>query len=275
MEIPWVDNITKEYHFIHLIGKGTFGSVYEVEKNGVSYALKMMSTRKLGDKARNILLREVTILRMLNHPSIIKCHDFFNCHFIDTNETFYCLLLDLARGFSLDNYVKTFQLRKDEVEYITLNLIEILNYISNKGVIHRDIKSSNVIYDPFTKIVMLIDFGFAAVYNNDKIWKIDNLLKIYGTALYMAPELIFSAFSIENLPKTDVWSLGILVYYMFFRRVPFDAKDYTSFKKIMMQVPKLNFDNSDLPYKVRIVLEKTLVQDVEERSSTQDLLKLW
>lgn len=269
MSIPVLNDLHKKFRFLKLLGEGSFANVYQVKRDGVQYALKMIHSNDLeeDEKTARKLLREFNILTQLDHPNIIKCHEHFQSIFI--SKLHYCLLLDYVHGVTLKQYLRRNPLRHDEIEYITLNLIESVNYLHLKGIIHRDIKPDNIIYNSFDKTVILLDFGLATFLGKEPEKKSE------GTPLYMAPEIINNQLeNFSNLDLTDVWSLGVCVYFINYRKEPYNARSVARFRKLMKIVPNLKIDE-EIPIKVRKVILKSLVQDVKQRANIKDLLNLW
>lgn len=273
--IPVVERIFEDYYFIKLLGKGRYGSTYLVTYQGQNYALKLISIKQLGIDGTNKFLKEAQILQFLNHPNIVKCIKYFRTMFF--GDAKYALLLEYRSGFNLEKYLETNKLDNAEIEYILINLVEAFKYLHIKGVVHRDVKPANIIYDPICKHVTVVDFGFAGFFTLKKSASFQLLININkhsGSPLYMAPELVnYKLTDIEKMDKAEIWSLGITAYYLYYRTEPYLSYDLSNFRILMKNPPRKNLDPK-MPIKIKEFIEKTLVKDVEERIDIFALEKL-
>ncbi|GMH99461.1 hypothetical protein TrLO_g5851 [Triparma laevis f. longispina] len=202
----------EQYKVLERIGEGSFGKVYSGRRlhTGQLCALKFIPKHGKTPKDLTSLRSEISILRTLNHPSIILMFDAF-----ETSHEF-CVVTEYAIGELFDVLQDDSTLPVDAVKPICVQLISALSYLHDNRIIHRDLKPQNILLSKNGEI-KLCDFGFARAMSTSTLV----LTSIKGTPLYMSPELV------KELPynhTVDLWSLGVIVYELWVGSPPF----YTS-----------------------------------------------
>ncbi|KAA8496030.1 Serine/threonine-protein kinase PAK 3 [Porphyridium purpureum] len=188
------------YEDLQLIGEGAFGEVYRAKSKGNSehaVAIKRMAPHS--DDERELLEREVHIMRSLpKHANLLTSHMVFEF------ESAYWHAVEYVSGGSLYDYIRECG-RMDEADMVQLlaQLTRALAVLHAEMVMHRDIKSDNVLVCGDTGRVKLCDFGFATRLASDK----DTRSAVLGTVHWMAPEVCRGD---EYGLKIDIWSLGML-----------------------------------------------------------------
>ena len=280
--------VVDEFKLIKFLGKVIYATTYLVQFKDQSfddkqYALKLIKmTNKDGQKVK--VQREFDVLSYLNHPNITKAFRLFETEFLDYKK--YAILLEYRSGQNLEKFLlgknkltnQENKLTNQEIIHISGELIKTINYISSLNMIHGDIKPENIIYHQETSTVTLIDFGFAGSVSPNSSHKLMvNTKKLNGSPLYMAPELILQLNKdLENLKGTDIWSLGISIYFMFYKTEPFNSFSLNQFRKLMKKSPKVTFPINNLPPdKIKKIIEITLVHEKEKRATISNLMKLW
>jgi serine/threonine protein kinase len=207
------------------LDQGTFSKVYLARdmNNNKILALKKIDEKILSDKGKNYLLNEIKILRMFNHPNIIKLY------FVLKKPNFTYLGIEYCNGGSLsDNlydYIKQHKKPFPEklVQKIMKQILTGVKCLHDKGIIHRDLKLKNILiyYDNDSDLknhnlygatIKIIDFNTSYILNSFMPYS------VVGTPLNMAPSIAQNMF---NAPKPyddkiDIWSLGTLCYEMLF-----------------------------------------------------------
>lgn len=224
----------KNYYITNeLIGRGSFASVYKASdtENQITYAVKKISIKNKNHK--KILENELNLLRNLHHINIINIHDILQ----DKNNTIY-LVLDYYKLGDLSNFLNGKMLKEKYCQKYTIQLKNGLEYLYRKKIIHRDLKPQNILVsDSF--ILKITDFGFAKYFTNNMM-----INTLCGSPLYMAPEIIKK--SSYNI-KSDLWSLGIIIYEMLNGTVPFKGKNIIELER--------NIDKKEL------IIKKTLSKE--------------
>jgi serine/threonine protein kinase len=218
----------EKYDVQKLLGKGSFGSVYQARRI-VDNAMLVMKKVNIGDlpqKEKDAAMLEVKVLQRMHHPAIVGLENSF----VFKNRQL-CIVMELCEGGDMAQYLakktpgKQF-LPEDLVLDWFLQVCLAIQYMHEQKIMHRDIKSQNVFLTKDNR-VKLGDFGIAKVLAGT-----NQMAKtVIGTPYYMSPE------QFRNQPysfKSDVWSLGCLLYEMCCLRHAFEARDMDGLvKKIM------------------------------------------
>ncbi|XP_076782634.1 sperm motility kinase 2A-like [Arvicanthis niloticus] len=161
---------------------------------------------------------EVEILKMTNHPNIISLFQV-----IETEKRIY-LIMELAEGKSLSQHIQdSGHLQEDEACTIFKQILGAMNYCHDQGIIHRDLKPDNIMIDSNGRI-KIIDFGLGTQVKSGQ-----QLSFHCGTYPYSAPELNLGR--LYEGPKVDVWTLGVLLYFMMTGRLPFIAANRSQLQR--------------------------------------------
>ena len=198
------------------LGGGSFGKVYEVTYNGKKYAGKKINKSTLKtEKQKKALTNEIdTLFKMKdcdNSVSIIK-------HYEDENNEILILELcdkELGDIIPLNGF-------NDDMIYLIMNQLNTaLNMMHYYNIVHRDIKPQNIMVkytnDSYSKFLVKInDYGFSRAVS-------DYASTFCGTPIYMAPEIILRQ---KYDKKVDLWSIGIMIYYLHFKEYPFEIPDF-------------------------------------------------
>lgn len=146
------------------------------------------------------LYKEIEALRLIDHPHIIKLETYFQIE-----SDYLALLLEYARGGTLKEHIKEKgKMQEYEVRDIMRQILNTLNYLHVKEIIHRDLKLENLVFeDSSRKVLKIIDFGIAGLFENDH--------SKAGSLSYIAPEVI-CGLSLASKPSIDVWSMGCILF---------------------------------------------------------------
>ena len=204
----------QKYEIEGILGQGSMGTVYKAQHKmlGRAVALKIPHRETIrSDMAKKRFLREGRALAMLQHPYIVGVYD------ADEENNIPYLAMEYVEGPTLSEYIrKNKSLPFSEVKRITIQIAEALEYIHQKGILHRDLKSSNVLitHDGQARIT---DFGIAQVETQATITN-----GIVGTPAYMSPEQAKGA-HIDG--RSDIYSLGVVMYEALTGHIPFIAEN--------------------------------------------------
>ena len=262
------DNKISHYEIGKVIGKGAYATV-KICKNKITqekFAMKIYEKKILNDNIKKkCILREIEILKKLNHPNIVKLYDTI---ISDKN---ILLIQELVNGISLrDFYNKEIRNQKNisEKKYKILTILfkqifSAFDYIHKKNIFHRDIKLENILLTKNYEI-KIIDFGFG-LYNPRNY-----LQKFFcGTPNYMAPEIIMK--KEYDGQKADMWSLGILLYKLFCADFPFKGKDE---KDLYRHIIKGKYKIKEyVPDLIKIIIDKILRPKPYQRINCDQILQ--
>ena len=195
------------------IGKGSFSTIYKCRHNlnNKIFALKEITIDKSKNKIN--IKREFEIMRKLNHENIVKIHDVI----IDTRLNNIYFIMDYYEYGDLSQFLNKKPLKEKFTRKYMKQLSNGLNYLLNNNILHRDLKPQNILlsknYD-----IKLTDFGFATYYNKNTI-----INTLCGSPMYMAPEIITKN---GYDYKSDLWSVGIILYEMLHGYTPFNVNNF-------------------------------------------------
>jgi len=262
----------ENYKVIKRVGEGSFGKVYLARLTNADPAADHLVIKVLPlpreEKEREAVVREVSLLHGLHHPSLTRCLDGF----VD-NEKKLCIVMPFYAGGDLGDIIgKNCERGSKLPELVILEwLVQLtlaLEHLHSHHVLHRDIKSDNVfLTKPGVKgkvAALLGDFGVARVLEHTNA----EAKTMCGTPYYMSPELI------KNEPynnKSDIWALGCVLYEMLTLEVPFLA---SSMGELIQMVTKNEPPAIDHKYSsgLRTLAASMLKRDPEQRPSCQDIL---
>lgn len=247
---------TDFYKFGKVLGQGSFAKVRLAwhKLTGVRVAVKSYDKSRLTEPAHwRRTQQEIRLMERLNHPNVIRLLET-----LESPKRIH-IVMEYAGGGNLCKYVKARKrLGEADARGIFVQLLMSVEYLHNCGIIHRDIKLENVLFDE-NRNMKLVDFGFS-VGCRDPTKK----LKIFcGTPSYMAPEIVMRQ-QYAGRP-VDVWSLGVLLYAMLCGMFPFVAKSYPElYKKIVRAQLRLPDHMSSA---VKDLLRRMLHPDATKRAT--------
>jgi eukaryotic-like serine/threonine-protein kinase len=224
------------YRILEQIGRGGMGVVYRARDTHLErdVALKVLPQGSLADEAaRRRFRKEALALSQLNHPNVATVHDF------ETRDGVDCLVMEFVPGVALDRRIaEDGPLEEREVLRIGLQAAAGLEAAHARGVIHRDFKPHNLVVTPDGRVKVL-DFGLARSLRSDAVPAIaitrTEAAGAVGTLAYLAPEVLGGEPASE---RSDLYSLGVVLYEMATGRLPFSGDTALSFMyAILNQTP--------------------------------------
>ena len=210
-----IGNVVGNYKITAKIGEGGMGAVFK----GVDLmlerevAIKMLRPELASQPAVVERFRtEAVTLAKLNHPNIAMLHNFFR------QGDHYFMVMEFVRGETLDSAIRRFgAMSVEHAVALFCQALEGIEHAHRLGIVHRDIKPANMMLTD-TGSIKVMDFGIARVLGSARMTKQGNVI---GTIEYMPPEQVRGE---ETDVRSDVYSLGILLYEMLTGRVPFNSK---------------------------------------------------
>lgn len=241
--------MVSHYRIVEKIGAGGMGEVYLAEDTKLKrkVALKFMPIHLASDDdMRARFTREAQAVAKLNHPNIVVVHEVS-----EFGDRPY-FVMEHVEGQSLRDLMTDDDLSVNKTVELAIQICGGINAAHKKNVIHRDIKPSNIVIDIHGRPKVL-DFGLATIQGADQITKVGSTL---GTVGYMSPE---QARGRQVDDRTDVWSLGVVLYEMFTGISPFRADKEqavvyhilnTTVISVAVQNPSVSSDLSGLVMKM-------------------------
>ena len=252
---------TQTYQPIRLLGKGGYGAVWLVKHvfNGTLRAAKIIPdskcNRKTWCKDRSLYIPdEILLSETLEHPNLLELHELY----FERNS--WVLVMDyLPDVVDMFDYIsKHGALSEGETRAVLTQLLDTCSYLISQDVDHRDIKLENILYNPTTLRIKLIDFGLASVLP-DVPYR-----TCLGTELYLPPEC-FNKGCYSALPAMT-WSIGCLAYVLLNGNLPFSTrKEVTNHRQ-------LKFRNSKLNQETKEFLCDLLIADEIERMTPGEII---
>ena len=204
------------------------------------------------------LSREGRLISNLSHPNIIKIYNFY------TYENYLYNVMEYAKGGELTQLINS----KDEtpetkIKDIFKQIYSAVKYLHNKNIIHRDLKTNNIVFlDEEKTHVAIIDFGISSTSCGGDVLKA-------GTLKYLPPEIL-TGDTFKNSNKIDMWALGIILYLLYFKKFPFDGKDFSEIKKRIHYEPVFYPKNIKIRKTLINLIDKLLDKDYNTRISCGD-----
>ena len=262
------------YQIISALGVGGMGEVYlaEDKRLGRKIALKVLPAHYTADDDRvRRFQQEARAASALNHPSIITIYEIAEIdsrHFIAT---------EFIEGETLRRRLSKTPIEIIAALDIATQTASALAAAHNAGIVHRDIKPENIMLRE-DGIVKVLDFGLAKLTDLETV-AADTLTlvkteqgMVMGTSYYMSPE---QARGLAVDARTDIWSLGVVIYEMVVGRPPFEGETSSDVIASILQgkTPTLTKSRPNIPAELEWIVEKTLRKDRDERyQTTKELL---
>ncbi len=246
----------ERYEIISKIGAGGMSDVYKAKDHRLDrfVAVKVLKSEYSGD--RNFVAKfrtEAQSAAALIHPNIVNVYD------VGQQEGLYYIIMELVEGITLKHYIeKKLRLSVKEAVSITIQVSMGLEAAHLNHVIHRDVKPQNIIISKEGK-VKVTDFGIARAATSDTITS-----NVMGSVHYTSPEQARGGYSDE---KSDIYSLGIVLFEMVTGRVPFDGETTVSIaiKQIQESMPDPRDYVDDIPLSVQQIIYKCTEKNPERR----------
>ncbi len=260
-----VGKTISHYKILEKLGEGGMGVVYKAQDTKLDriVALKFLPPHLLNDaEARTRLILEAKSASGLNHPNITTIHEVDEVE----GENFICM--EYIEGKSLRESIKDRSFSIPEILNTTIQIAEGLKAAHRKGLVHRDIKSDNIMITP-EGLVKIMDFGLAKIQGRSNLTKTGTTL---GTIRYMSPEQLQG---MEVDQRSDIFSFGVVLYEMITGQLPFKGEHEASvIYSILNETPEqLSNYKADLPGKLQGVVDKALAKNRNERyQRVEDML---
>ncbi len=263
---PFIGTKLGSYEIIEAIGQGGMARIYKgfhAELNRYT-AIKVVNWGLQEDpEFTERFRREAQAIAILRHPNIVQIFDF------GKHSSGYYMVMEFIDGSDLAVLLRQYRERKellprDRVIRIMRDVAAALDYAHGRGVIHRDVKPSNIMLTSEGQPI-LTDFGLVMLPAHRSQATLGNT---FGTPHYVAPEQAIS--SAAAVPASDIYSLGVILYEMATGQLPFDDESPLSvaLKHISDAPPSPTSINPNLPLDVENVMLQTLAKDPIDRFAT-------
>ena len=258
---------SKDYKKKQFLGEGSFASVYLVQ-NRITESIRAMKVIKKSstttEEDEKEIINEINILKIMDHPNILKIFEFYS------NKESYSIITEYCSGGELFNEItENGPFNERYSAYVMYQILSSINYCHNMNIIHRDLKPENILIVDRNKNnfprIKVCDFGTSKMVEKGAVQR-----KLVGSSYYIAPEVIKKNYN----EKCDIWSCGVILYILLSGRPPFGGEDD---REIMDNVKKGKYDLEGSPFNkcsksVLDLIKKLLVMDKDKRISAQEAL---
>ncbi|CAH8444363.1 unnamed protein product [Schistosoma turkestanicum] len=255
-----VNSNVGKYRLLRTIGKGNFAKVKLAihMATGVEVAIKIINKTVMDNTLLKRLKREITIMKVTNHPNIVKLLEIIE------NEDVLCLVMEYASGGEIFDYlVANGKMCEKKARVKFRQLLSAMQYCHAKRIVHRDLKAENILLDQNLN-VKVADFGLANLFECDQ-----RLTTFCGSPPYAAPEL-FLGIPYYG-PSVDIWSLGVILFTLVLGHLPFDARDLRELRSKILGL-HYTIPRGAVSPECDALLRKMLVLDPKDRSSLKSLM---
>jgi len=250
------------YKIIEELGQGGMGVVYKAHdtklKRGVALKFLPQELTHIAE-LKERFMREAQAAAALNHPNICTVYEF------DETEEKTFISMAFIEGQSLKKKIEQGPLELDDAMRLAIQTAEGLQEAHNKGVVHRDIKSANIMVDERSQ-AKIMDFGLARMTGTTLLTQEGMAM---GTIAYMSPEQARGE-AVDF--RTDIWSFGVVLYEMFSGQLPFRGDhEQAVVYSILNEKPKPITDlRSEIPMSIEQVIDKAMEKNPEKRYQNFD-----
>ncbi len=262
------------YEFITVIGAGGAGVIYKAKQKplGRPVAVKMIHSHLVNVTALKRFLQEAKTISTMHHPNIISVHDF---GVSEDNQPY--MVMDYVEGTTLSDYIKKEGALEPEFAVnLAMQICDGLSHAHSHNVLHRDLKPNNVMLVPLAAgehHLRVLDFGLAKLFAEDE--QADHLTKTgetVGTPAYMSPEQVMGK---KLSPRSDIYSLGCLMYHCLTGFVPFGGatKMETMLKQLNDPPPPFSEYDIDVSERLEELVMQLLSKDPTGRPESMAQVK--
>lgn len=256
--------ITDYYKVGKTLGEGAYGKVYQVQHRttGLIRAMKAIKKKSVLKEEQEKLFSEVSILKDLDHPNIVKLYELYQ------DEGYYYLITEFCTGGEFFDRIQAMHSFTEKIaaDYMK-QILSAVVYCHDKNIVHRDLKPENLLLDSKSLDARLkvIDFG-----TSKKFVTGAKMNQKFGTAYYIAPEVLNKDYD----ERCDVWSCGVILYILLCGYPPFGgANDREILNKV--KIGKYRFDEDDwgkISYDAKNLIRKMLTFNPADRISAREAL---
>eukprot|EP00922_Rhytidocystis_sp_ex-Travisia-forbesii_P018963 GHVS01028161.1.p1 GENE.GHVS01028161.1~~GHVS01028161.1.p1 ORF type:complete len:704 (+),score=129.27 GHVS01028161.1:94-2205(+) len=262
---PQHADLSDRYLKVRTLGVGAFGEVVLcVDKvTKAERAVKMIKKSPTSAGADGKLLLEVELLKLLDHPNIMKLYEFF-----EDNQFFYIVSEVYSGGELFDAIIDRQKFSEKDAANCMKQVLSGVSYLHKHKQVHRDLKPENLLLDSSADdaIIKIVDFGLAAHFTAQEILK-----EKLGTAYYIAPEVLQSNYD----QQCDVWSCGVILYVLLCGYPPFNgATDPEIMDKVRLgEFRFLDADWKEVSEDAKSLIREMLTIDTKKRITSAAALR--
>lgn len=262
IDIKLFSEFKKHYKVERKLGNGAFAEVYLIREISTNNEYVMKIIERLHVKEPKKMWNQIKLQRNITHPNIIKLYKVY----ADDNRIFF--VLEYAKcGDLYEKILKNESFCESDVVKIISSMLNALECIHKKRIIHKDIKPENILFtDDADGSPKLCDFGLSSICKNESL-----LYNCTGTSAFMAPEVLSNK---SYNSGCDMWSIGVITYLLLSGRLPFQGTTpYVLFKKIASGVFEYEREFDIVSEEAKDFISSLLVVDPRKRLSAKKALE--
>jgi photosystem II stability/assembly factor-like uncharacterized protein len=249
------------YKVTEIIGMGGMGKVFKAidSQNGNTVAIKVLNSQLVSDEENKRRLNsEGRLLSSLDHKNIVKVYEY------GETQKHSFIAMEYLSGGTLDDYIKNnFPIPPTEIINILKQISEGMELIHENNVLHRDLKSQNIMFDESGNI-RIMDFGLS---KSPLVSTMTSLGTVIGTLGYVAPEQITN---VQVDQRTDIFSFGVVAYQMCTNKLPFTGENEIALIHSIFNTipPEPKEVNPEIPIELNSFVKKCLEKNPDDRNGS-------
>lgn len=253
------------YSFLEVVGSGSFGTVYKVQKDDNIFAAKVFAESFVLSEYkndRNRITNEIDALKIVDSKNLVKYYDDFE-YALESGLKTHIIIMEFVTGKKVTDVIQKIS---DENQLVDLfkNILNAVKQLHSYGIIHRDLKPDNILITEKGEI-KVIDYGLVKLIDFSSITRTGDSV---GSPMYMSPEQIVDSKHITN--RSDIYSLGVILDLMFTKSYPYDAISLEELVYKIINVPIIppTERNSEIPQYIEKIIYKALSKKDYNRYQT-------
>ena len=255
------DDPNRLYRKVKKIGQGASGSVYVAKALATSQLVAIKAMDLAHQPRKELIINEIMVMKESQHPNIVN---FLRAFLVRDNDLW--VVMEFMEGGALTDVIDNNTLEEDQIAAISLETCKGLEHLHNHSIIHRDIKSDNILLNNYGQ-VKITDFGFCAKLTDQR----SKRATMVGTPYWMAPEVVKQK---EYGAKVDIWSLGIMAIEMIENEPPYlDEEPLKALYMIATNGTPTLKKPEKLSRELKGFLAVCLCADVKSRATADELLQ--
>jgi hypothetical protein len=257
------------YEMLDDIGEGRFGLVKlgKNKKTNEKVAIKIVKKNSMTINDMELVRSEIDILKLCKHQNIVRLLDHLE------NSEYIFIVMEYLEGVVLGEYFTKhkFDFKESNASWIMYQIGSGIKYLHEYGILHRDLKPENIMLldNGNVPIIKIMDFGLSKI-----LGPLEKTAEGFGTLSFVAPEVLVRQ---PYNKQIDIWSIGVILYYMLSGTLPFDDEDdneeliakRTVF--VELQFPENNWSNRSL--EVIDIISKCLIKDPNKRIGINEFME--
>lgn len=252
---------SQHYQIIETLHENVSTVVYRARRlnTGEKVIVKMLKSSEMSEHRINQFINEQQILSLFKFSKIVKLKE------VITTPSEYLHIFEDIGGDSLYNILLEKSFSLNEGLNIAIAIAQTLEKIHQKHIIHADVNPKNIIYNPKTKALQMIDFGYSIIDNRFR-YNSDSDIGTSGNLMYMSPEQTGKTKQRIDV-RSDLYSFGMTLYHLFCAKAPFEAKDRFELihKQIALHPEPIQNYQSNFPNVLWEIINRLIAKNPEER----------